>query len=121
MSVRDILLSLRYATLNSNVLSDVIYWVRNARGNQATYSVQDFVLLSGMAINIFYMCSLNLYCLAVVRYNKIDSYIHTKIEPFLHGVPIIWGFIFATIALVNQNFNNHERKTCYALEYDPPH
>jgi len=106
MSVGDILFLLSYATFNSASQSDDDYFVWNTRGNQATCSAQGLAFLLGSQSSVYYTCSLILYSLAVVKYNKTDSYIRIKIEPFLHGVPIGWGIIVATTLLVGKNFNS---------------
>lgn len=67
-----------------------------------------------------YACSLNLYSLALVRYRKSDHYIQRKIEPFLHGVPIAYGIILASVFLASKNLNSGGG-LCYAPVYEPPH
>jgi len=122
MSVGDILSSLAFAQFNSAAPSDNDYYVWNARGNQATCSAQGFAFNLGANTSLYYTCSLILYFLAVVKYNKMDSYIRTKIEPFLHGVPIVWGSIASTTLLVGKNLNNvYAGEFCTNPVYDPPH
>jgi len=121
MSVGDIIFSLSLAHFNSIAPSDDDYYVWNARGNQATCSAQGFVAYLGSTVSVFYTCSLVLYSMAAVKYNKRDSYIHAKIEPFLHGVPIVWGFIASTILLVGKNLNHRGNGLCTLVVYDPPH
>jgi len=42
-------------------------------------------------------------------------------EPFLHGVPIVWGFIFAITKLAEKNDNDTGSGNCVYPVYDPPH
>eukprot|EP00580_Thalassiosira_gravida_P017245 CAMPEP_0201663050 /NCGR_PEP_ID=MMETSP0494-20130426/4967_1 /ASSEMBLY_ACC=CAM_ASM_000839 /TAXON_ID=420259 /ORGANISM="Thalassiosira gravida, Strain GMp14c1" /LENGTH=72 /DNA_ID=CAMNT_0048141551 /DNA_START=11 /DNA_END=226 /DNA_ORIENTATION=+ len=69
--------------------SDVDYQSWNAHGSQTTCTMSGFAVIVGMLMSSLYSCSLNIYSLAIVKYNKTDSYIRTKMEPFLHAVPIV--------------------------------
>eukprot|EP00579_Thalassiosira_antarctica_P024422 CAMPEP_0201986796 /NCGR_PEP_ID=MMETSP0904-20121228/91460_1 /ASSEMBLY_ACC=CAM_ASM_000553 /TAXON_ID=420261 /ORGANISM="Thalassiosira antarctica, Strain CCMP982" /LENGTH=468 /DNA_ID=CAMNT_0048540873 /DNA_START=210 /DNA_END=1617 /DNA_ORIENTATION=- len=121
MSIADILLSLSFAQFNAMAPSDMSYAVWNARGSQATCSAQGFVAIVGTCSGLLYSCSVNLYYLAIVKYNKSDRYIRTKIEPFLHGVPIVFALIYSITLLVNQNLNTSMAGSCVVPVYDPPH
>lgn len=121
MSVADILLSIGYAHFNFTAPSDNNYFVWNARGNQMTCSAQGFVFLLGFSSSPLYNCSINLYSLAVVRYQKTNDYIRKRIEPFLHGGPILYAIITSTILLANKNINDAGGGSCYAPVYEPPH
>ena len=84
-------------------------------------SIQGFLTYVGAAAAVMYCCSLNLYSLAVVRYRKRDSYIRKRIEPFLHGFPILYGLVGTTILMSNKNLNEGGGGNCYVPTYDPPH
>eukprot|EP00579_Thalassiosira_antarctica_P001931 CAMPEP_0201876728 /NCGR_PEP_ID=MMETSP0902-20130614/8336_1 /ASSEMBLY_ACC=CAM_ASM_000551 /TAXON_ID=420261 /ORGANISM="Thalassiosira antarctica, Strain CCMP982" /LENGTH=153 /DNA_ID=CAMNT_0048404031 /DNA_START=47 /DNA_END=505 /DNA_ORIENTATION=+ len=101
--------------------SEMSYIEWNTRGSQATCSAQGFVMTVGMGSGLLYICSVNLYYLAIVKYNKPDRYIRTKIEPFLHGVPIVFALIFSITMLVNQNLNDNMGGICIMPVYDPLH
>eukprot|EP00579_Thalassiosira_antarctica_P017786 CAMPEP_0201945186 /NCGR_PEP_ID=MMETSP0903-20130614/53774_1 /ASSEMBLY_ACC=CAM_ASM_000552 /TAXON_ID=420261 /ORGANISM="Thalassiosira antarctica, Strain CCMP982" /LENGTH=321 /DNA_ID=CAMNT_0048488247 /DNA_START=56 /DNA_END=1018 /DNA_ORIENTATION=- len=101
--------------------SEMSYIEWNTRGSQATCSAQGFVMTVGMGSGLLYSCSVNLYYLAIVKYNKSDRYIRTKIEPFLHGVPIVFALIYSITLLVNQNFNTSMAGSCIAPVYEAPH
>ena len=106
MSIGDILYSLTFSTFQASSPSDVGYIVWNARGNQASCTVQGFLTNVGVAATLCYSCSLNLYCLAIVKHNKTETYIRTKIEPFLHGIPILLALVYGITYLVSQNYND---------------
>jgi len=120
MAISDIFMSLGLANFNFTAPRDDSYFVWNASGNQVTCSVQGFTFFMGMFSGLFYSCSLNLYSLAVVKYNKSDGYIHNKVEPFLHGVPIAFALIVGITLLAKQNINNGGGN-CYAPVYRPLH
>ena len=88
---------------------------------QATCTAQGFVTLFGAAVTLVYSCSLNLYYVAVVKYQKSDNYIRMKIEPFLHGFPLVYALVSCTTLLAKKNLNNGGGGICYAAVYDPPH
>jgi len=101
--------------------SDNSYYVWNASGNQVSCSIQGFTTLVGASCGVLYSCSLNLYSLAVVKYKKTDRHIRSKVEPFLHGVPIAFALIVNITLLAKQNLNDTGGRNCYAPIYRPPH
>lgn len=112
LSVGDILFSLSLATFNTMAPIDDSYYIWNVHGNQASCSAQGFVLFAGGCTGLYYSCSLNLYYLLIVRYQCTDRYIRSKIEPFLHGVPIAFALILATTLLANNNINSGKGGNC---------
>ena len=121
MSIGDILYSLSLATFQTMSPSDLSYVVWNARGNQASCSAQGFFVIAGLGLTVTYSCSLNLYFLSKVKYNKTDAYIRTKIEPWLHGIPILITFIISIHGLVRRNYNDDGSGVCISPAYNPPH
>ena len=121
MSIADIVMSVGLATFNSMIPSDDDYYVWNAKGNLATCNAQGFVLFMGASVGLLYSCSLNLYCLVVVKYQKTDFYIRKKVEPFLHGVPILFSTITAITLVARNNINSDGYGMCFVPVYDPPH
>eukprot|EP00956_Cyclotella_meneghiniana_P022223 scaffold41709_cov26-Cyclotella_meneghiniana.AAC.1 len=122
MSIGDILCSLPSATFASMSPTDVSYMVWSARGNQATCSIYGFVVILGMDLTLYYSCSLNIYYLILIKYNKSGAYIRKKVEPFLHGIPISLGLIWSIIGLVDKNYNAGESGQCSTTPiYNPPH
>ena len=121
LSIANIFLSSSLATFNYTAPSDGDYYVWNARGNQATFSAQGFILFVGSGSSVFYSCSLNLYYLAVVKYQKRDKYVRTKVEPFLHGFPVLYALVCSITLLVKQNTNDSGGGSCNYPVYQPPH
>eukprot|EP00956_Cyclotella_meneghiniana_P020458 scaffold36249_cov36-Cyclotella_meneghiniana.AAC.3 len=102
--------------------TDVSYMVWSARGNQATCTIYGFVVIMGMNLTLYYSCSLNIYYLILIKYNKSGAYIRKKVEPFLHGIPFSLGLIWSIVALVNKNYNAGESGQCSTTPiYNPPH
>eukprot|EP00956_Cyclotella_meneghiniana_P020195 scaffold35353_cov39-Cyclotella_meneghiniana.AAC.1 len=122
MSIGDILFSLPIATFGATSPIDVNYMVWNARGNQATCTAKGFIEVFGIYMTLFYSCSLNIYYLFLIKYNKTNNHIRKKIEPFLHSVPISLALIASFAALVNKNYNDGGSGSC-ALSpiYNPLH
>jgi len=77
----------------------------------------------GMLATLCYSCSLNLYYLAMVKHNKTETYICTKIEPFLHSIPILLALIGSMINLVDKNYNAElgDGDCTGSPTYNPPH
>jgi len=121
MSIADILYSLSLSLFNVLAPTDDAYMVWNARGNMTTCSFQGFILFLGAGSGLMYSCSLNLYYLALVKHQKTDTYIRTKIEPYLHGVPILYAVVFSITLTALKHFNDNGNGLCYAPVYNPPH
>jgi len=121
MTIADIIYSLSLAHFNMMAPSEDDYFVWNASGNQLTCNVQGFLTATGATSGLLYNCSLNLYSLAVVKNRKSDEYIRKKIEPFLHGVPIVYALALTITLLIGKNTNDSGGGSCYAPEYRPPH
>ncbi len=119
----DILVSLSYSTFNLMSPSDIDYSAWNVRGNEATCTAQGFLATLGGYGGLFYNSALNLYFLAVVKYEKGDIEIRTKIEPFLHGVPIAISFSYSIARLVKDQYNADDKGAtpCMMLVNYPPH
>ena len=77
----------------------------SARGNVASCEAQGFFIFVGSMAAPLYNCSLCLYYLAVLKFNKKDEYIKEKIEPFLHAVPILFSLIGGFTILGLKAFN----------------
>eukprot|EP00553_Chaetoceros_curvisetus_P007922 CAMPEP_0204617500 /NCGR_PEP_ID=MMETSP0717-20131115/4462_1 /ASSEMBLY_ACC=CAM_ASM_000666 /TAXON_ID=230516 /ORGANISM="Chaetoceros curvisetus" /LENGTH=627 /DNA_ID=CAMNT_0051631055 /DNA_START=48 /DNA_END=1931 /DNA_ORIENTATION=+ len=116
----DIISSLSYSTFNAALSSDVNYWVWNARGNKTTCDAQGFLVMWGVFGGLYYNAALSLYFLAVVKFEKSDEYIRTKIEPFLHAVPILTSFMYSIYLLVGKHYNVGIT-TCTLSYHYPPH
>ena len=105
LCVADIISSFAqsFSTLPSpDTYADVIW---NARGDIASCRAQGFFIFLGSIAGPLYNCSMCFYYLVVVKYNWKDEYIETKIEPFLHAVPIAISMIGAITILAMNAFN----------------
>jgi len=105
MAIGDILFSLSLASYNAMIPNDGDPTIWNAHGNQATCNVSGFMSVVGIMMSSLYICSLNFYSLAIVKHNRTDSYIRTKMEPFLHGVPIVMALAFGFAPLATGGYN----------------
>jgi hypothetical protein len=73
-----------------------------------------------------YNCSLCFYYLAIVKFNKKDTFIREKIEPYLHAVPILVSLTGAITILAKTSFNanisycwiNEEYPNCGVQSYN---
>lgn len=74
-----------------------------ASGNSNTCSVQGFMNHLGI-IATFYNVSLNVYFLLVIRYGWKATVLF--VEPFLHAIPLVWGFSTAIHAAVKGLYGN---------------
>jgi len=119
----DILASLSYSTFNLMSPSDIDYSAWNVRGYEATCTAQGFLATLGGYGGLFYNSALNLYFLAVVKYEKGDIEIRTKIEPFLHGVPIAISVSYSIARLVKDQYNADDKGAtpCMMFVNYPPH
>jgi len=68
-----------------------------AVGNERTCSLQGFFTQFGVTSS-FYNASLAIYFLLVIKYGWKESRIR-RIEPFLHALPLLWGFGTAATGL----------------------
>ena len=80
------------------------YFASGAIGNQATETcdAQGFLSLFGGSIGLFYNSSICIYYIVIVTFNKDDNYIWTKLEPWLHGISIMFNLaLFSAILAIN--------------------
>ena len=93
----------------------------NARGNTTSCSAQGFLIGLGSLCGLLYNCSICLYYLAIVKYQKKDEYIRKKIEPWLHGVSTFFPLVGCITMLATQNYNAGFSNICFPSKYNPPH
>lgn len=62
-----------------------------------------------------------LFYLAIVKYDKTDEYIRTKLEPFLHAIPLLIATGNYIVRLVTQSLNPGLDGNCSDFIYAPPH
>eukprot|EP00979_Chaetoceros_neogracilis_P003259 scaffold576_cov146-Chaetoceros_neogracile.AAC.11 len=126
LSIADILSSfwLMLSTLLSPTYTSGYVW--NPRGNINSCDAQGFFLFLGIMGAPLYNCSLCFYYLAIVKFNKKDTFIREKIEPYLHAVPILVSLTGAFTILAKKSFNanvsycwiNEEYPYCGVQSYD---
>jgi hypothetical protein len=120
LSGADILFSLAHVLSSTMVPKELNYFVPYAQGNTATCDAQGFLVFAGTGVANLYNCSICLYYLSIIRYNKKDDYIRNKLEPWFHGISIIIPFVisFVLLAMKGQNFGT---TICFVGPNDPPH
>ena len=120
LSVADISSSLAHALSSTMVPKELKYFVPYAQGNTATCDAQGFLVFAGTGVASVYNCSICLYYLSIIRYNKKDAYIRSKLEPWFHGISIIIPFVisFVLLAMKGQNFG---KTMCFVGPNYPPH
>jgi hypothetical protein len=79
LSIGDILSSFGFALASTMVPKEMNYYIPpGAQGNTATCTAQGFLIAVGSIVANLYKCSICLYYLAIIRYNKKDEYIRNK-------------------------------------------
>jgi len=73
-------------------------------GSQSTCDAQGFFFMLGSTSAPLYFLSLQIYYLCMIKYGMNNDEIR-KIEPFLHGVPILLGLISAIVPLATESMN----------------
>jgi len=90
------------------VPKEMNYFVPGAQGNTATCTAQGFHLSSatvGVGVAAVYICRICLYYFSIVRYNKKDEYyIWNKLEPWFHGISLLYLFVFDIIAITMNEY-----------------
>ena len=119
LCVADIMSSCAYMLSTVMIPKEVDYFYWNARGNMLTCNLQGFLHVMGFSASL-YNCSICIYYLAIVKYNKSDMFIRDKIEPWLHGVSILFPLAGAIIG-VTMKAMNPWGSICTLKRYNPPH
>jgi hypothetical protein len=120
LSVADIMSSFVMAIGSPMVPKEMNYVVPGAQGNTATCTTQGFLVAVGIIAAALYNCSICLYYLVIIRYNKKDAYIRNKLEPWFHGISII-GPLMGGFILISMKAYNVNDSTCFIIPNDPPH
>ena len=119
LCVADIMSSCAHMLSTVMVPKEVDYFYWNAHGNTATCNLQGFLHIIGSSATL-YNCSICIYYLTIVKYNKNDEYIRKKIEPWLHGVSILYPLSGAILGIVMKAMNPWG-SLCTIKTYLPPH
>ncbi len=120
ISFSDIVFSFAIALGTVMVPKDLDYWISGVRGNTGTCTAQGFLVTVGMVSSVWYNCSICFYYLAIIRYNKTDTYIKKKLEPWLHGIPVLYPLLSAFTLIAIEGFNTYGA-FCFAGPHNPPH
>ena len=105
LSLSDVISSFAQslATLPAPSEYEDVIW--NAKGNVRSCKAQGFFIFLGSMAAPLYNCSLCFYHLAILKFNKKDDFIKEKIEPFLHGIPILISLMGGFTILRLKGFN----------------
>jgi hypothetical protein len=121
LSVGDIMSSFGYYVLGSTMApKEMNYFLPYAQGNMTTCTAQGFLINAGANVVALYNCSICLYYLAIIRYNKKDEYIRNKLEPWFHGIAIVIPLVCGSILIAMKAYNVNE-SACFIVPNDPPH
>jgi len=88
-----------------------------ALGNQLTCNAQGFFYMIGASAGPLYAISLQLFFLLGIKYSISTKDITKKVEPFLHGVPILFGLIAGILPLAFESSNPVGYPSYYIVEY----
>ena len=103
MSCFDVLQSLSFIMIVFKTDPAEKSWL--ALGNQISCQLFGFFKFAGHNGTLLYSLSLNIFYLCLVKYHvKRDNFCH-RIEPFLHGVPILWAFTSASCIVATGHLN----------------
>jgi hypothetical protein len=78
LCIGDIMSSFANVLSSTMVPKEMNYFVPGAQGNMTTCTAQGFLLGVGNFVANLYNCSICLYYLAIIRYNKKDENIRNK-------------------------------------------
>jgi hypothetical protein len=110
ISVFDLLQSL--SQIFSTVAMEQESGMWAAIGNTTSCEFKTFFGTIGGCGAVLYSLSLTLYFLLVVKYDKSETVIKKKFEPYLHGVPILYSCGVSIYTLATKNFNQ-SGPTCW--------
>jgi len=87
-----------------------------ALGNQSTCNAQGFFFMLGSTSGPCYFLSLQIYYLCMIKYQTSIEHIR-KLEPFLHGAPILLGLICAFVPIFTDSINPGSRGYCWIDDF----
>jgi hypothetical protein len=121
LSTTDIISSFSHALSSTMVPKEMNYLAPFASGNTVTCDAQGFVGSYMAGVSVGYTCSICFYYLAIISYNKKFDSIRRNLEPWFHGISILFPLIICVILLATNTFNSPFGGTCYPEPYYPPH
>ena len=120
LCIGDILSSFAQALTTTMAPKEMNYLLPYAQGNTTTCTAQGFLLTAGVIAAALYNCSICLYYLSIIRYNKKDEYIRNKLEPWFHGISIIIPLVCGFVLIAMKGYNAYEGD-CFLVPNDAPH
>jgi hypothetical protein len=121
LSAADIISSFGFALASSMAPKEMSYLVPFASGNIATCDAQGFLIHLAACVSVGYTCSVCFFYLAIITYNKKRDYIQKKLEPWFHGISILFPMVINGILLATHSFNGADGGQCDMLPHIPPH
>lgn len=116
MSVFDIFLSLAFVfKIFKTTPEQPNAWI--ALGNQTSCNALGFIHFAGLNGALVYNLSLNVYYLCLIKYNMRAKFYCNRIEPFIHGLPILWGILSASIIVGTGHMNPAYAGDCLIAPY----
>jgi hypothetical protein len=121
LSAADIISSLANAPSSTMVPKEMSYLAPFASGNIVTCDAQGFLVTFAVSASVGYNCSVCFYYLAIITYNKKYAYIEKKLEPWFHGISILFPLLIGVILLATNGYNGPNGASCYPDSHNPPH
>lgn len=90
-----------------------------AIGNDATCKMQGFLMLLSIVSTPMYNLALCIYFLCVINYCMTDVRFGHKVEPYLHGLPILYG-LATSIYTLSIGYINPSTTQCWIGTPDDP-
>jgi len=115
MSVTDIINSsaLSFSSIPAPIGTPGVW---KALGTQSTCNAQGVFIMFGSAATPCYFLSLQIYYLFMIKVQtKIENI--RKVEPYLHGAPILAGLICAFVPLVTDSINPGSKGYCWIDDF----
>jgi len=115
ISLTDIILSagLSCSSLPAPIGTPGIW---KALGTQSTCNAQGICIMFGTGAAPFYFLSLQIYYLCRIKY-RTSSENMRKMEPCLHGAPIMVGLVSAFVPFVTESMNPGTRGYCWLQDF----
>ena len=92
-----------------------------ALGNQFSCRGLVFFQLAGHNGALLYSLSINIFYICLIKYNMRRYTYMLWVEPFIHGIPIIWALTAGIVVLVTNQINPSKVATgeCFIAPYYP--
>ena len=72
-------------------------------------------------LGLSYNMSLCIYYLSIITFNKKDNYIRTKLEPWLHGIPIPFNLALCSAVIAINGYNSARAHCWFRTNSRLPH